>query len=83
MTNELQLSDAAIDAFERRDWMVLARELGQRPWQVSPLDVHDGPCPYPGTCAGSASWPAAQRVRRVLERALAEKKYRGRRNGSR
>ena len=73
---EIHLPLAAIDAFARRDARALARKLGLRPWQINPIDVHDGPCPYSHTSAGAASWPQAQRVRHAFENAIAARKVR-------
>jgi hypothetical protein len=73
---DLQFSDEIVDAFARRDHRTLYTLLGLKPWEISPLDADDGPCPYPGTCAGAQSWPHAQRVRRALEKAVAARKVR-------
>ena len=66
---DISFSDDVLEAFTRGDERTLNRLLGLKPWEVSPMDVSDGPCPWPGTCAGAASWPHAQRVRRALKMA--------------
>tara|TARA_R110002096_G_scaffold5809_1_gene26780 strand:- start:5101 stop:5448 length:348 start_codon:yes stop_codon:yes gene_type:complete len=45
----------------------LDRELGIKPWQVSPLDVDDEACPYGAGTGGAQSWPDALKLRRELE----------------
>lgn len=68
---DISFSDDVLDAFARGDERTLNSLLGLKPWEVSPVGVDNGPCPWPGTCAGAASWPHALRVRRALERAVA------------
>jgi hypothetical protein len=46
--------------------LCLKRGVTFRPWEVTPSEVHRGPCPgNPGTAAYE-TWPSAQRLRRQL-----------------
>jgi hypothetical protein len=48
-----------VAAFQAGDKEELDRLLGLKPWELSPLDVGDGPCVYPPGTGGSDSWPKA------------------------
>ena len=50
-------------AFEAKDDDKLCDLLGLRPWEMSPLDVDDGPCVYPRGSGGAESWPLAVALR--------------------
>lgn len=62
------ISADAIDAYRQGDVVALHRALGLRPWDVSPLEVDDGPSPWPASAGGARSWPMAQVLRTELER---------------
>jgi hypothetical protein len=66
-----RVTPAAVDAFRAGDYAALHRALGLRPWETSPLEVDDGPCPWSGNSAGAASWPQAQELRDELLRLAA------------
>jgi hypothetical protein len=53
-------------AFEAGDDHKLRNLLGLKPWEVSPLDVGDGPCIYPARSGGAESWPLAVALRKKL-----------------
>jgi hypothetical protein len=63
-----RLTAAAVEAYRNRDTLGLHRELGLRPWEVSPLDV-DGPEPPAWANSGPwlDSWPKAWALRAELE----------------
>ncbi len=64
------LSTDAIDAFRRGDDAALRAALQLRPWEVSPLEVDEGPSPWPAPGSqGAVSWPKAQELRRRLKEA--------------
>ena len=65
-----RVTPEALVAFQAGDRMGLHRALGLKPWQASPLDVSDGPCPWPQNTAGAASWPLARWLRAELLNAL-------------
>jgi hypothetical protein len=67
---EHRITPEAVVAFVAGDDMALHRALGLRPWERSPLDVDDGPCPDWGGDQWRASWEQAQELRRQLEKAL-------------
>lgn len=58
----------------RREYLDNSRALdsglGLRPWEASPLHVHEGKPPPPYQNLYAASWPRAQELRRELETAL-------------
>jgi hypothetical protein len=69
-----RLTPGVLAAFEAGDEHELARLLGLKPWEITPLDADDGESPYaPGT-AGHTSWPQAVELRRAILDAL---EYRG------
>jgi hypothetical protein len=63
----IRVTDAAREAFRAGEWMTLHRALGLKPWEVSPLDADDGPCPYPLNTGGGSSWEQAKALRAELE----------------
>ncbi|MGE0775204.1 MAG: hypothetical protein AB7G25_07655 [Sphingomonadaceae bacterium] len=64
-----RITPAAVEAYHSRDWLGLHRALGLKPWQCSPLDADDGPCPHNG--AWAEDWEMIQGLRRELEAANA------------
>jgi hypothetical protein len=60
ITTEMRL------AFEAGDNTKLRDLLGLKPWQLSPLDVDDGPCVYGRGTGGAESWPLAVALRKRL-----------------
>lgn len=64
-----RVTERAVAAFKAKEWMTLHRELGLKPWEMSPLDVDDGPCPDHRCGPYGASWPKAQALRAELEEA--------------
>jgi len=69
-----RINALAIAAFAAGDEPALRRALELRPWEVSPLDVDDGPSPWPDGSAGAVGWKQAQELRRVIEAAIADSK---------
>jgi len=69
--NASMITAAAVDAFKAGDDGALREALRLAPWEVSPLDVDDGPCPWPPGCAGAASWEPAKALREALAQAIA------------
>jgi hypothetical protein len=64
-----RITPEAVAAYEAGDDRALAAALGLRPWEVSPLRVHQG-APPGGPTAWAASWPRAQQLQREIEKAL-------------
>jgi hypothetical protein len=46
--------------------------LGLGPWAVSPLEVHDGPSPWPDGSMGAMTWAGAQELRREILAAIGD-----------
>ncbi len=83
-----RITDAAIDAYRRGDYLALHRALHLRPWECSPLplgqkgDISETgiPChplgccpgPIPAGAAGTANWPQAVQLQAQLEAAAKE-----------
>ena len=44
------------------------KDMNLKPWELCPLEVDDGPSPWPGNSAGALNWAAAQRLRSKLRR---------------
>ena len=70
---KLRVSRAAIDAWQRGDFLALHRALGLMPWQespfpqeIEPLGVHQGPPPDYYDERGRADWAQAQALQRQL-----------------
>jgi hypothetical protein len=63
---------AAVALNERIRALCAARNYAFAPWEVHPADCDDGPSPWPSGCAGSMSWPHAQKLRARLIAELAE-----------
>ena len=59
----------AIAAFTAGDSVTLHREMRLPPWQLSPLDTEDGPCPYAVRTAGANTWADSVALRKELEHA--------------
>jgi hypothetical protein len=58
------------EADETREAMAeFDRLIGLKPWEWSPLEVDDGPSPYPPGTSGHETWAPAQELRRALWRA--------------
>ena len=57
---ENRITPAAVIAFRAGDREALHRALALRPWEVSPLDVHEGESPWPGNSGGAQSWEKAK-----------------------
>ena len=66
-TPQGRINPAAVKAFRENDADALYDALGLQPWEVNPLDVDDGPAPWPPGSAGYRSWPEAQRLKAELE----------------
>ncbi|WP_394889549.1 hypothetical protein ACG873_30260 [Mesorhizobium sp. AaZ16] len=64
-----RITPEAVAAYRAADWQALYFALDMRPWEISPLDVHDGRSPYPAGSGGAESWPTAQKLRIELEAA--------------
>ncbi|HUS54677.1 MAG TPA: hypothetical protein VMY41_11815 [Thermohalobaculum sp.] len=62
-----RVTPEAIAAFEAGDHLALHRALNLGLWQVSPLDVDDGPSPWPPGTGGADSWPLACELQRELQ----------------
>jgi hypothetical protein len=66
-SRRIGLSAAAISGWQIGDYHMVNRELGVRPWQVSPFDAGGN---LPGRCtpgdAWCASWPRAVELRAAL-----------------
>jgi hypothetical protein len=63
----MRITSAMKAAFKEKDDRELSRLLHLKPWQLSPLDVDGGPCPYPQGSAGFESWPMALALRDKLK----------------
>ncbi len=62
-----KITPAAVEAFKAGDRSGLHDQLRLKPWQVSPLDVHDGLCPLHPSYVASGTWPQIQALRATLE----------------
>ena len=62
-----KITPAAVEAYRAGDRRALHRQLRRKPWKVSPLDVHEGPCPMHPSYVASGTWPQMQALRAVLE----------------
>jgi hypothetical protein len=67
-----RITEEAVAAFRADDWTGLHLALGLRPWEMSPLQVHEKPepsrdSPYPWV----RSWWKITRLRKELEAAVA------------
>ena len=67
-----RITDAAVAAYRRGDWLGLHRALGLRPWQPSPLDATtDEPPSWAAPRDGwREGWPLARALRAELEERL-------------
>ncbi len=72
--HERAITPEAVAAFKAGDWLALHAALRLHPWECNPLDANAGPSPWPPGCAGSISWPEAQRLRREIRREIREAK---------
>jgi hypothetical protein len=61
-----RITPAALEAYAASDRLALDKALGLKPWQVSPLDVDDGPAPWPAGSGGALSWALALALRAEL-----------------
>lgn len=66
-----RITHEAVEAFRVGDRAALYTAINQRPWEPSPLDVDDGPSPWPAGSGGSIAWPEMQELRRDLLAATA------------
>ena len=62
-----KITPAAVEAFRSGDRRELHNQLRLKPWQVSPLDAHDGPCPWHPSYLSSETWPQMQALRAAVE----------------
>ena len=62
-----KITTAAVEAYKAGDRRELYRELRLRPWQISPVDARDGPCPCHPSYVASETWPQMQALRAALE----------------
>ncbi len=44
------------------------QEMNLKPWELCPLEVDDGPSPWPNGSAGAVNWGQAQRLRERMRR---------------
>lgn len=65
----VRVTPEAVEAYRAGEWMRLHNLLGLNPWEASPLDVDDGPCPWPPRSSGAETWPQALELRNELEKA--------------
>ena len=65
----LRITPEAQEAYRRRDYLLLHRHLGLKPWEASPLDVDSPaqPSPWPEGSGGGWSWPQALQLHAELE----------------
>ncbi len=68
-----RITPEAVEAFRARDFHRLHSALNLAPWETSPIEVRNGPSPWPAGSGGDDSWPKAQELRRELMAAVAER----------
>lgn len=62
-----KITPVAVEAYRAGDRRALHRQLRLKPFQVSPLDVHEGPCPFHPSYVASETWAHMQALRAALE----------------
>ena len=68
------ITQEAVEAYRRDDYLGLHRALGLRPWETSPLWADHENCGQEGT-ARAITWPQAVELRRQLEAALKDESH--------
>jgi|GEM_PF-2297577 len=66
---ENRITPEAVAAFNAEDRTALADALRLRPWEISPLEVCDGPSPYPAGSGGCTTWQKALELLTQLQKA--------------